>query len=126
MHQHRLSSNPHPADLKSVVDTFKALADPTRTRLLLILASGERGVNDLVDQLKQPQSTVSRHLTVLRSADLVATQRDGVRVIYRLKDAHVGDLVVQAFAHAEHERLELPNHDSPASRPVRSSLEARR
>lgn len=125
MHQHQLSFTPHPADLESVVDTFKALADPTRTRLLLILASGERGVNDLVAQLEQPQSTVSRHLAVLRAADLVATRRDGVRVFYRLKDAHVGDLVAQAFAHAEHERLGLPDHQVLSTQPARTRLEAR-
>ncbi len=126
MRQHPLSSTPHPADLESVVGTFKSLADPTRTCLVLLLAASERSVNDLVNLLAQPQSTVSRHLTVLRAADLVSTRRDGVRVFYRLKDAHVGDLVAQAFAHAEHERLGLPDHDSPATKPARSRLEARR
>lgn len=114
MKHHAIPPAPNPDSLEAMVETFKALADPTRARLVLLLAAGERSVGDLVDQLEQPQSTVSRHLSLLRAAELVITRRDGVRVYYRLKDAHVGDLVAQAFAHAEHERLGLPDHHNSA------------
>lgn len=107
MKRHTISTTPHPADLASVAKTFKALADPTRARLILLLSEEERTVTALVEALQAPQSTVSRHLAVLRNAELVVTQRAGVRVYYRLASSHVGDLVYEAFAHAEHERLEF-------------------
>ena len=120
MKHHIIPPAPNPDSLEAMVETFKALADPTRARLVLLLSAGERSVGELVEQLEQPQSTVSRHLSLLRAAGLVSTRRDGVRVYYRLKDAHVGDLVSQAFAHAEHERLGLPDH---SAKPSQAGLE---
>ena len=71
-----------------VVDTdiaarvFKALGDVTRQRLLLVLAHQELSVSELVQVLAQPQSTISRHLKVLREADLVVDRRDATSVMY--------------------------------------------
>jgi DNA-binding transcriptional ArsR family regulator len=107
---HRVSPRPHADDLRAVTTTFRALAEPTRARLVLALLGGECPVGDLVALLEAPQSTVSRHLAVLRAAGLVASRREANRVHYRLANAHVRDLVVQAFSHAEHERLALPDH----------------
>lgn len=112
MNHHELSF--WPSDLTSVGEMFKALADETRIQLVLHLLVGERTVSDLVGTLNLPQSTVSRHLGVLRHAEIVATRRDGTSVYYRLADAHLGDLVRQAFAHAEHKRLGLPDHGTEA------------
>lgn len=100
---------------------FKALADETRLRVVLALLAGERSVSDLVAGLDLPQSTVSRHLAVLRHAEVVSTRRKATSVYYRLADAHLGDLVRQAFAHAEHERLGLPDHGEEASHAATSS-----
>lgn len=61
-----------------------ALADATRIRILYLLAQGPSNVTDLSDLLDLPQPTASRHLKVLRERDLVATERDGTSVIYRL------------------------------------------
>lgn len=110
MKHHALSGNPHPDDLSLVVETFRALSDVTRARLVLLLTQHEHSVGELVAALQQPQSTVSRHLSVLRSADLVATQRRGTSVYYRLSDTHLGELVRQAFSHAQHKRMGLTNH----------------
>jgi len=121
MKRHEIAFPPHPHDAARVVRTFKALADATRVELLLRLSAGERSVGELVDALGAPQSSVSRHLAVLRAAELVTTRRDGTTVHYRLANAHVGDLVNEAFSHAEHERLGLPDHGAevaaPAARP---------
>lgn len=105
MKRHTVPVSPHPSDLASVTKTFKALSDPTRARLILLLGEGERAVTELVEILQAPQSTVSRHLAVLRASELVATRREGTMVYYRLASSHVGDLVYEAFAHAKHERL---------------------
>lgn len=76
--------------LEQLVGRFKALADPTRLRLMgLLTAARETGrgklcVCDLMEVLGMPQSTVSRHLSVLRAAGLVEGSRAGRWMYYRL------------------------------------------
>ena len=104
---------PPPADaldVDRVTEVFKALSDPTRLHLMLLLMQGETKVAALVAALQQPQSTVSRHLTLLRAAHLVLTRREATSVYYRLADTHVAELLTQVFSHAQHERLGLPDH----------------
>jgi len=64
-------------------ELFRALAEPTRQRLVQILLSEELSVTELIAVLRLPQSTVSRHLKVLRAADLVRDRREGVTMYYR-------------------------------------------
>lgn len=115
MHRHNIDFPPHSQDLKQVAQLFRALADETRTQLLLLLTEGEHAVSELVEKLGAPQSTISRHLGILRRAHLVVTRREGTVIRYRLGDVHVGDLVVEAFSHAEHRRIELPDHSNRRS-----------
>ena len=63
--------------LDAVLGFLKASADPTRLRLLALLASGEATVGELVQVLGQSQPRVSRHLRVLSDARLVSSVRDG-------------------------------------------------
>jgi ArsR family transcriptional regulator len=63
---------------------FRAFADPTRLRLLNVLAAGELCVCDLVELLGVPQPTVSRHLAVLRREGLVEVSRAWKFAHYRL------------------------------------------
>lgn len=110
MKRHTLSDIQINQDLETVLNTFRALSEEPRIRLILVLREEEQSVNDLVEVLELPQSTVSRHLATLRNAKLVTTRREGTHIFYKLKSSHIGDLVVQAFAHAEHERRGLPDH----------------
>ena len=71
-------------DLQAVDQTLKALADPTRIRILGLLASGEVCVCHIHESLRLPQSLVSRHLAYLRRARLVETRKEGLWVHYRL------------------------------------------
>lgn len=66
------------------LDSFNAIAEPKRRRMLDALVRGERPVSDLVRQLNWPQPMVSKHLRVLRSAGLVQERRVGRRRLYRL------------------------------------------
>jgi len=69
--------------------TFKALGDPVRLRLFYLLSlQDELCVCHLTAALGLPQSTVSRHLGVLRHAGLVETRRDGKWMYYRLSDGN--------------------------------------
>ncbi len=63
-------------------ELFKALGDTTRQRLLRVLCMQEMTVSELVDVLQQPQSTISRHLKVLREAGLLLDRRTGSTVRY--------------------------------------------
>lgn len=79
--------------MAGTLDIFRALADEVRLRVLHALLSAELSVAELVEVLKLPQSTVSRHLKPLRDARLVDTRRDGTSVYYRLgPDLQDGDL----------------------------------
>ncbi|HUW11980.1 MAG TPA: metalloregulator ArsR/SmtB family transcription factor [Anaerolineae bacterium] len=80
--------------LQEELNTFHAeicaaLADTTRIAILYELAEGPRSVGELVSALSSPQTTVSRHLKVLRDRQLVSTERDGAHVIYTLADQRI-------------------------------------
>jgi len=70
--------------LMSAIQVLKAAADPTRLRLLALLANGEASVGELQEILEQSQPRVSRHLRLLADAGLVEKFRDGHWVYYRL------------------------------------------
>jgi ArsR family transcriptional regulator len=71
--------------MKHLAQTLKALSDPIRLRIVLLLqAEGELCVCDLMAVLKLPQSTVSRHLAYLKRSCWVDTRREGVWMHYTL------------------------------------------
>ena len=110
MKHHAIANVAQPEDLVRVTEVFKALSEPVRVQLVLQLSRGERSVNQLVTALNLPQSTVSRHLALLRAAKLVRFERQGASVHYRLADSHLAALLTEAFSHAQHERLGLADH----------------
>lgn len=63
---------------------FKALLDPTRQSILLLLEKGDLTVGTIVSQFDLSQPTISRHLSVLKEANLVVGTRQGQHVVYRL------------------------------------------
>jgi DNA-binding transcriptional ArsR family regulator len=68
----------------TTLDSFSAIAEPKRRRVLDILARGERPVNDLVLSLGWPQPQVSKHLGVLKKVGLVSERRVGRQRVYRM------------------------------------------
>jgi len=71
--------------MKHHAQIFKALSDPIRLRIVLLLQSeGELCVCDLIEVLKLPQSTVSRHLAYLKRSCWVDIRRQGVWMYYQL------------------------------------------
>ena len=69
------------------VEIFKACADETRLRILVLLGEGQLCVCDIVDVLDMPQGKVSRHPAVLRRAGLVDDERRGTWIHYSLSAA---------------------------------------
>lgn len=79
----------HADSVGDAVRLLRTLSDSTRLRLLRVLQRGEHNVTDLCRELGLPQPTVSHHLGLLRSANLVANRRDGKQVYYSLNDTTV-------------------------------------
>ena len=72
---------------------FRALAHPTRIRILEILMRGGRTVQELQEALTLDQPIVSQQLAVLRNQSIVSTQKEGLSVRYTLRDPLVGELL---------------------------------
>ena len=73
-----------PKDYRAGADVFKALGHASRLLIVDALAHGERCVADLTELIGCDTSTVSNHLSILRNAGLVADERRGQQVFYRL------------------------------------------
>jgi ArsR family transcriptional regulator, arsenate/arsenite/antimonite-responsive transcriptional repressor len=75
------------------VTVFKALSDPNRIRILKMLESRELCVCEVREVLNLSISTVSKHLSILRDAGLIADAKDGKWVNYHLSTADAGSIV---------------------------------
>jgi DNA-binding transcriptional ArsR family regulator len=71
---------------------FKALADPTRRRILELLKSGPKGSGEIAEAFPSSWPTISRHLAVLRDAGLIQATREGQHIRYELDTSVVQDL----------------------------------
>ena len=85
-------------NLRTEIDRLHAqvcngLADPNRILILYTLVDHAYNVSDLAKAIELPQSTVSRHLKILRDRGMVTAQRDGQSVFYSLTD----DRIIQAL-----------------------------
>jgi ArsR family transcriptional regulator, arsenate/arsenite/antimonite-responsive transcriptional repressor len=89
------------AKLATLGEAFKAFADPTRLRILGLLAGGEICVCNIHECLGIPQPTASRHLAYLRRKHLVETRKDGLWVHYKLAalDEPVMRVLMSAVTH---------------------------
>ncbi|MCY9545447.1 ArsR/SmtB family transcription factor [Lysinibacillus xylanilyticus] len=85
-----------------VSQTFKALSDPTRIRILNLLCTDEHSVNDIAEILDLGQSTVSHQLRFLKNLRLVKYRREGTTIYYSKDDDHIMNLLMQAIEHATH------------------------
>jgi DNA-binding transcriptional ArsR family regulator len=72
---------------------FRALADPTRRDILRLLRDGSLTSGEIAQHFDASWPTVSRHLTVLRAADLVVSTRIGQQVVYELNTRAFHDVV---------------------------------
>jgi len=102
-HQHSdspVSELPPREVLDTAGDLLRALAAPVRIAIVLQLRESARCVHELVDALGVPQPLVSQHLRILKAAGVVAGERSGREVMYRLADHHLAHIVVAAVTHA--------------------------
>jgi DNA-binding transcriptional ArsR family regulator len=71
--------------MKTASRTFRALADPTRRQILQELKEGELPAGEIVARFSISGPSISRHLAILKSADLVSERRAGNKIFYRLE-----------------------------------------
>ncbi|MCP4896988.1 MAG: winged helix-turn-helix transcriptional regulator [bacterium] len=75
--------------LQRIAEVLKAMADPTRLKILHCLHRGELCVSDILSFVGGSQANVSKHLSVLKRAGLVDCRREGLNVFYRIVDEGV-------------------------------------
>ena len=90
-----------------LAETFQALADPTRIRLISALMETELCVCDLSAVLGMSQSAVSHQLRSLRDLRLVKHRKQGRIVYYALDDQHIRDLFQRGRDHVVHSSIEV-------------------
>jgi DNA-binding transcriptional ArsR family regulator len=101
--EHAAPSRPLGAEeARDLTETLKALASPSRLRVLTELVAGERTVEQLAAAAGLSPSATSHNLRLLRSLRLVRTYRLGRHAYYALYDHHVADLLAAVRYHHEH------------------------
>ena len=90
------------ATAAGLAETFQAMADPTRVRLISALMDGEACVYDLATMLGMTHSAVSHQLRLLRHLHLVKNRKEGRMVYYSLDDDHIRDLFQRGLEHYRH------------------------
>lgn len=88
--------------IQPMAEIFKVLSDPTRIRILSLLAREEMCVTYIAEALGMTHSAISHQLRLLRATNLVKFTKDGKEVIYSLDDQHVLTLFAQALDHVKH------------------------
>jgi DNA-binding transcriptional ArsR family regulator len=79
--------------MKAVSRIFRALADPTRRQILQELKERELAAGEIAARFPISGPSISRHLSILKSADLVLERREGNRILYRLQPAEIAGAV---------------------------------
>ena len=74
-------------------DFLKAIAQPTRLKILYFLKDGERCACEIIPRMKEDQSNISRHLTHMKDAGILESRKEGVSVYYKIKDKRVFTLL---------------------------------
>jgi DNA-binding transcriptional ArsR family regulator len=77
--------------LKSEV--LKALAQPTRLKILELLREGERCICEIVPAIDGEQSNISRHISVMQKSHLITTRKDGVKVMVKVRDPRIFEIL---------------------------------
>lgn len=93
-------------------NVFKALADPTRRKVLHLLQRGPMSAGNLADQFDVTKPTMSAHFAVLIGADLIQAEKQGRTIMYRLKMSVLEEALL-GFAKAF--GLEITNNANPAT-----------
>ncbi len=79
----------------SEVDIFKALADPTRLKILECVKNGEKCICDIIPFTKKSQPNVSQHLKVLKNAGIITERKEGTRIMVSVSNDMIYNILDQ-------------------------------
>lgn len=77
-----------------IQNTLKALSDPTRREILNMLKKGRMSAGEIVEQFPVSGAAVSRHLSILKDADLIRDERDGKFIYYDLNASVLEEIML--------------------------------
>lgn len=93
-----------PGEAEQLAERMAAFATASRLQLLYALGDGERSVEELAQLTGLAPNAISQQLRILRHLRFVVARRDGRRMIYRLHDDHIADLLGAIRYQQEHAR----------------------
>jgi ArsR family transcriptional regulator len=79
--------------LELKAEILKALAQPTRLKILELLRHGERCICEIVPAINGEQSNISRHISLMQKSYLVSTRKDGVKVMVKVRDPKIFEIL---------------------------------
>jgi len=79
--------------LELKAEILKALAQPTRMKILECLRDGEKCICEIVPAIHGEQSNISRHISLMQKTHLVSTRKEGVRVMVKVSDPNVFEIL---------------------------------
>jgi len=74
-------------------EVLKALAQPTRLKIIECLRGGEKCICEIVPEVNGEQSNISRHIALMQKNHLITTRKDGVRVMVKVKNPEVFEIL---------------------------------
>jgi DNA-binding transcriptional ArsR family regulator len=84
--------------LELKAEILKALAQPTRLKILELLRNGERCICEIVPAINGEQSNISKHISLMQKSHLITTRKDGVKVMVNVKDPGVFEILDKVSA----------------------------
>lgn len=101
--------------MKKLINTIRALSDEIRLRIINLLSCNEElCVCEIVDSLSFPQSTISRHLTILKNAGIVEDRKHGQWALYKLIIGKDDESFIEALINNEFKKIEVFKKDTEA------------
>jgi DNA-binding transcriptional ArsR family regulator len=83
----------HQKTLGLKADILKAMAQPTRLRILELLRNGEKCICEIIPAINGEQSNISRHISLMQKSHLVSTRKDGVKVMVKIRDPRIFEIL---------------------------------
>ena len=97
--------------MSTTLRSLRALADPTRLRIVALLEGGELSVNELQEITRMGQSRISTHLGLMQDAGLLQSRREGKRTFYKLNE-QAGEMALEFVKLALRGAQEMPEHEA--------------
>ena len=101
-----LENMPGDRQIDALSAFFKMMGDPTRIKMMCVMAQGEMCVQDIAAALGMTKSAISHQLSGLKDGKIVKSRREGKNVFYSIDDDHVHTVLTIAMAHIQHKEQE--------------------